>query len=69
MNNIKNLRNKLGMTVRELAEKSKIAVGYLSDLENNNKSNPSKDVMTNISIALSQSVQSVFFPDDEKVVG
>lgn len=67
MNNIKNLRNKFGLTVRELAMKSKVAVGYLSDLENNNKKNPSKKVMTNISNVLLQTVQKVFFSDDEKV--
>lgn len=66
MNNIKAIRNRLKMTIRELAKKSKISVGYLSDLENNNKNNPSKDVMTNISSALSQSVQAVFFANDKK---
>lgn len=69
MNNIKIFRNKLGMTVRELAVESKIAIGYLSDLENNNKSNPTKNVMTNISNALLQSVQVVFFPDVKKLGG
>ncbi|MBB6622067.1 helix-turn-helix transcriptional regulator [Clostridium gasigenes] len=63
MNNIKKSRKKAEMTIRQLSGKSKVAIGYLSDLENDNKRNPSRDTMEKISNALSQSVQSIFFPD------
>lgn len=63
MNKIKILRNKLKMTVKELSEKSGVAVGYISTLENdkNGTSNPSKGVMTKIADALKSSVPEVFF--------
>lgn len=63
MNNIKALRSKLKMTVRELAKKSNVAVGYVSTLENdcNSSTNPTKDVMERISQALNTTVPKVFF--------
>ena len=68
MNNIKKLRTKLGLTVRELAKKANVAVSYISVLENDTEgnTNPTKDVMTSISNALCESVQTVFFPGDGK---
>lgn len=63
MNKIKILRNKLNMTVRELSEKSSVAVGYISALENDStgSTNPTKDVMERISQALNATVPEVFF--------
>lgn len=63
MNKIKQIRIKLNMTVRELAEKSDVAVGYISTLENDSKgtTNPTKDVMKRISQALNATVPEVFF--------
>ena len=55
------IRAKLKVTTRDLTEKSKIAVKYLNDFENNNKNDSIKSVMTNISNSLSQSVQLIFF--------
>jgi len=46
------IRIKLNVTAIDLAERSKIAFEYLNDFENNNKSTPSKSVITN---TLSQS--------------
>lgn len=66
MNKIKFYRQKQGLTVRELSEKSNVAIGYVSTLENNKKANPSKGTMENISKALGQTVQAVFFPEDSK---
>lgn len=65
MNKIKTFRESLGMTVRELSDKSHVAVGYISTLENdkNGTSNPTKDVMIKISNALGQTVVEVFFPN------
>jgi transcriptional regulator with XRE-family HTH domain len=63
MNKIKLLRDKLGMTLRSLSEKSNVAIGYLSTLENDTegKTNPTKDVMERISAALEGTVPEVFF--------
>lgn len=63
MNKIKILRNKFNITVKKLSEKSGVAVGYISTLENdkNGTSNPSKDVMTKIADALKSTVSEVFF--------
>ena len=60
---MKKLRLELGLTVRGLAKESKVAVGYISMLENDNlnKMNPSRKVMNRISIALNSSVVDVFF--------
>ena len=63
LNNMKKLRIELGLTVRALSKKSKVAVGYVSMLENDteNKMNPSRDVMSRISVALNSTVVDVFF--------
>lgn len=63
MNNIKNLRIAAGLSVRQLSEKSNVAVGYISMLENDthNEKNPSKHVMERIATALKKTVQEVFY--------
>ena len=60
---MKKLRIELGLTVRGLSKKSKVAVGYISMLENDatNKMNPSRDVMQRISVALNSTVVDIFF--------
>lgn len=66
VNNIKALRTEKGMTIRELSERSSVATGYLSTLENDNEghTNPTKDVMIRISNALGKTVPEVFFPNN-----
>lgn len=51
------------MTVRDLSEKSGVAIGYISTLENDEEdtSNPTKDVMTRLANALESTVPKVFF--------
>lgn len=66
MNKIKFFRNALGYSVYKIAELSGLTPSYISNLENDNRTNPSKEVMTSIANALCESVQAVFFPDDEK---
>jgi len=63
MNKIKFFREKSGMTVRELAKKADVAVGYISVLENDSEgnTNPTKNVMEKISKALNLSVTEIFF--------
>lgn len=65
MNNIKYFRKELGLTITELSERSKLAVGYLSDIENNKGKNPTKDVMERIAAALERNVVDVFYSDIE----
>lgn len=51
MNNIKKIRNSKKLTVQELSYLSKVATGYLSDIENN-KANPTINTLIKISNAL-----------------
>ena len=67
MNKIKFYRNILGLSVYKVAELSELTPSYISNLENDNRTNPSKDTMKKISNALNESVQAVFFPEDERV--
>jgi transcriptional regulator with XRE-family HTH domain len=69
LNNIKAFRQEKGMTVKELSQKSHVAVGYISDLENDMDGikNPTKDVMIKIANALKKTVPEVFFPITEKM--
>jgi transcriptional regulator with XRE-family HTH domain len=63
LNKIKIFRTNLGMTVRQLSEKSTVAVGYISTLENDDSgsTNPTKDVMERIATALESTVSEIFF--------
>lgn len=63
MNKIKQLRSKAGLTVRQLAGKAEVAIGYISTLENDseNNTNPSKYVMGKIAKALNSTVPIIFY--------
>lgn len=67
MNKIKRFRSKNGMTVKELSEKARVATGYISVLENDEKNlmNPTRNVMIRISNSLGHTVPEVFFSDDD----
>lgn len=60
---IKELRKNLKLTIKDLSAKSGVATGYLSTLENdkNGKSNPTREVMIKIAIALESTANDVFF--------
>jgi XRE family transcriptional regulator of biofilm formation len=49
---IRALRERQGMTLRELARRAEIAHPYLSNLEREKQKNPSLDVLTRIARAL-----------------
>ena len=66
MNKIKFYREKNSMTLRQLAEKSKVSFGHISDLENGVRTNPSRETMIHIAEALGCTVQAVFFPEDKE---
>lgn len=60
-NQIKEYRLKQNKTLKELADEAKISVGYLSHLERGSRKNPSKGVMERISVALHQTIPTIFF--------
>ena len=62
-NKIKKYRKSKNMTLRDLSDRTGISVGYLSHLENGSRSNPSKEVMENISIALNSTIPEIFFSE------
>lgn len=61
MTQIKLFRNDKDLTVKKLSEMSGVATGYLSDLENGKKHNPSKETMEKIAKALGRTVPEVFY--------
>ena len=65
-NRIKELRNGLGLTVSELSKRTGVAVGYLSELENDHtgSTNPTSATMTKIAEALQQTVPEIFYSVD-----
>jgi transcriptional regulator with XRE-family HTH domain len=67
LNKIKFYRNNLGLSIYRIAELSGLTPSYISNLENDNRTNPSREAMQKISDALEESVQAVFFPEDEKL--
>ncbi|MCD2345768.1 helix-turn-helix domain-containing protein [Clostridium guangxiense] len=72
MNKIKFYRQKQNITITKLSKVSGVAIGYISDLENDKEGikNPSKSVMISIANALNQKVVNVFFPEEvEREVG
>ena len=60
-NKLKKKRKELDMSVYELAEKTNLSPSYISNLENEQKTNPSKDSMEKIAAALDSSVSELFF--------
>ncbi len=64
MNKIKEMRNKLGYSVYKLSEITGLTPSYISNLENGNRTNPSKVAMEKIAESLGHTVTEVFFPDE-----
>jgi transcriptional regulator with XRE-family HTH domain len=70
LNKIKFFRTPPPLTVRELSDRAEIAIGYVSELENDEEGfrSPSRDVMFRVAKALGQTVPEVFFPEEDKEV-
>lgn len=62
-NKIKEYRKLNNMTMKDLASKSGISVGYLCHLEKGNRKNPSTKVMENIAKGLGKTIPEIFFSD------
>ena len=60
-NKIKKYRKEKGLTMKEVADKSGISIGYLCHLEKGSRDNPSTEVMENIAIVLNKSIPEIFF--------
>lgn len=58
---LKQRRNELGMSVYDIAKKTGISPAYISNLENGQKNNPSKEVMEKLSTSLGKTVSELFF--------
>lgn len=58
---LKAKREKKGMTLEQLEKKTGLSVGYLCNLENNKRVNPSMETMKKIAEALESTVQELFF--------
>lgn len=65
INNIKKLRTEKGLTLRDLSTLINVSAGYLSDLENNRKENPSYKVIVKIANALGISIENLFINKEE----
>lgn len=60
-NKLKLRRKELELTVYDLAKKTGLSPTYISNLENEQKTNPSKEVMEKIAFNLGESVSELFF--------
>lgn len=60
-NKLKKRRIELGLNVQELAELSGLSAGYICNLENEQKVNPSKDTMEKMADSLYATVADLFF--------
>ncbi|GAA0115230.1 helix-turn-helix transcriptional regulator [Clostridium senegalense] len=61
MSKLKKIRKEKDLTLRQLSKLSDVAAGYISDLENGRRKNPSFETMQKLSKALNKTVQDIFF--------
>src|SRR5574344_1064487 len=57
---IKQVRIKKNITLYKLAKNTGISIGYLQELENNKKHNPTFEILQNIANVLNVSIKSLF---------
>ena len=60
-NNLKKIRKTSGLTIKQIAEKSGVSMGYICHLEKGTRENPTKEVMEKIALALEKTVTEIFF--------
>ena len=61
MNNIREIRRKKGIPVKYISYISKISSSYIYLLEQNERQNPSLNIMKDISKALNEPLTNVFY--------
>jgi XRE family transcriptional regulator of biofilm formation len=64
---IQKLRQEKGLTLSQLAVKTKISKSYLSHIERNIQSNPSIDVLKKISVALEVDIPTLIMTIDNEI--
>lgn len=57
---IKEIRESKNITIYKLGQETKISRGYLTDLENNKKCNPTLQILCKIASALDVKVKDLF---------
>lgn len=60
-NKLKTKRKELNISLRDLANKTGLSATYLSNLENKQKTNPSKETMDKIAHSLNTTVPDLFY--------
>lgn len=60
MNNIKKIREEIGLGQRELARLTGLSCGYICHLENESRKNPSYTTMKKIAKALNKDISQIF---------
>lgn len=60
-NKLKAKRKDMNMTIYDVAEKTHLSPTYISNLENEQKKNPSKDNMEKLARALNTTVPDLFY--------
>lgn len=58
---LKNARKQKNMSINGLAKETGLSPTYLSNLENDNRCNPSKETMDKIAEALNSTVPELFY--------
>lgn len=60
---IKDIRIKKGISLKKLSKEANISRAYLFDLENNRRSNPSIQILSDISKALDVNIKTLFYSE------
>lgn len=60
---IKDIRIKKGISLKKLSKEANISRAYLFDLENNIRSNPSIQILSDISKALDVNIKTLFYSE------
>lgn len=61
INNLKKIRQEKNMTIRDLAEKSGVSIGYICHLERGTRKNPTIEVIEKLAKALGEPAIKIFF--------
>lgn len=68
MSNLKRIRKSIpGMTIDKLSGKSGVSKGYISNLENSLKSNPTLSIASKLAGSLGVDIETIF-PKDERFI-
>lgn len=65
--NIRKIRELKGLSINALAKMSKMSAGYLSDIEKNNKTNPTIELLEKIAKALGVQVEDFYKKDVDNI--